>query len=128
MIRFVFALFLFSAMMTTAHADDPKEVSVIDLCRDMSLIAKDIMTARQNREPISEVLPATSKQMQKWAAKHLRKMDLQTAEELSAPMVMAAYDVNAYPDGSTWREKRRDAIRDFENEAFEQCYEEWTSE
>ena len=128
MTRVTVALFLLLALMITAQADEPEEVSTIDLCRDISLIAKDIMTARQEKQPMSEVLPAAIKKLQKWAAKYGREMGSQEAEEMSAPLFMAAYDVPAYPDGSAWNSERRDAIRDFENEAFEGCYEKWTSE
>ena len=125
MTRVTVTLILFAALMINAQAEEP---SVIDLCRDLSLVAKEVMTAKQEMEPMSEVLPATMKQLQKWAAKYGLEMNSQDAEELSAPLVMAAYDVRDYPDGSAWNEERQDAIRNFENESFEECYEKWTSE
>ena len=128
MTRVTVVLFLLPALMIAAQADEPEEVSAIDLCRDLSLVAKYVMTARQDKEPMSEVLPAASKQIQNWAATYGLEMDSQKAEEMSAPLVITAYDVRAYPDGSQWNPERRDVIRDFENEIFEQCYEEFTSE
>jgi hypothetical protein len=128
MTRLGLALLFFAALMLAANADEPDDFSAIEVCRDFSLIARDVMTARQNKEPMSEILPATIKRFQKWAEEYGREMSSQEAEEMSAPLVMAAYDATAYPDGSPWNGKRQDAIRDFENDMFEQCYEEWTSE
>ena len=54
-------------------------------------------------------------------------MDSEDAEEGAASLVIGAYDVAAYPSTSAWNPERKDAIRDFENEVFEECYEQWTS-
>ena len=126
--RYAALILILLAGIVSAQADEPDEISAIEICRDISLIAKDVMTARQNKEPMSEILPATIKQLQKWAEKYGQEMSSQAAEDIAAPLVIGAYDVGAYPDGSAWNPERREAIHDFENDFFEECYEGWTSE
>ena len=49
-------------------------------------------------------------------------------EEMAATLVIPAYDRCAYPSDSAWNPEREDAIRDFEDEQFEECYEGLTSD
>jgi hypothetical protein len=128
MTRLSVALSLFAVLVLSAQADGPDEVSGIDVCRDLSLVAKNVMTARQEKRPMSEVLPDAIKQMEDWAKKYGIEMDSINLEEAAAALVIPAYDMGAYPSSSSWNPERKDAIRDFENEIFEDCYEEWMSE
>ncbi len=128
MTRLTVALSCFALLTLTAQADGPDEISGIDFCRDFSLIAKEVMTARMDKRAMSEVLPYAIKQVEEWARKYGLEMDSKDAEEGGAKLVMAAYEIGAYPSTSNWNPERKDAIRDFENEIFEECYETRTSD
>ena len=123
MSRSVVVLFFLASLWLAAPADAADEVSGIDLCRDFSLIDKNVMTARQKKQPMSETLPNTIKRIEDWAKKYGIEMDSKDVEEGAALMVMPAYDRAAYPSDSNWNPERQDAIRDFENAVFEGCYE-----
>ena len=109
-------------LATTAFADD--EVSEIDLCREASLIANQVMTARQQNRPMSETLSKTIDQFKVWGDKYSLEMDMEEAEEGAAAMVMAAYEVMI----STNDEFRQDSVIEFENDIFKECYKGLTSE
>jgi hypothetical protein len=116
-------VFFLASLWLASPADAADDVSDIDICRDFSLIAKNVMTARQKKQPMSETLPNTIKQMKDWVKKYGLEMDSKDVEEGAALMVMPAYDIAAYPSDSNWNPERQDAIRDFENMFFEGCYE-----
>ena len=122
MSRLVVVIFFLASLWPAAPADAADEISGIDICRDFSLIAKNVMTARQKKQPMSETLPDTIKQIEDWAKKYGIEMDAKDVEEGAALMVMPAYDMAAYPSDSNWNPERQDAIRDFENASFEGCY------
>ena len=128
MSRPVVVLFFLASLWLAAPADAADEVSAIDICRDFSLIAKNVMTARQKKQPMSETLPNTIKQIEDWAKKYGTEMDSKDVEEGAVLMVMPAYDRRAYRSDSNWNPERQDAIRDFENEHFEECYKGLTSD
>lgn len=107
-------------LATTAYADD--EVSKIDVCRDFSIIAKEIMTARQKKRPMSESLPIAIDRIEDWAEEY--EFDAEKAEEMAAALVMAAYKSTSYDV----EELRRDEIGEFENLHFEECYKGLTSD
>ncbi len=77
-------------LVTTTHAGD--ELQSIEICTDMSLIARQVMIARQQDRPMSSTLPETTNQIKKWGDKYGLEMDLDEAEEMAADMVMAAYE------------------------------------
>ena len=47
---------------------------------------------------------------------------------MAAKLTIHAYDTFALPVGSSFDDNRQDAISDFEDEYFESCYTELTSE
>ncbi len=115
--------FLVSLLLAApAYADD--EVSEIDVCRDYSIIAKDIMTARQKNRPMSETLPFARDRIKDWADKIGLEMDLEEAEKNAAILVMDAYDRPVYQVDTL----AQGAISDFENVYFEECYTGLTSD
>ncbi len=77
-------------LVTTTHAGD--ELQPIEICTGMSLIARQVMIARQQDRPMSSTLPETTNQIKKWGDKYGLEMDLDEAEEMAADMVMAAYE------------------------------------
>ena len=109
-------------LATTAYAVD--EFSSIDFCKDLSIIAKEIMTARQQNRPMSETLPRGTDRVKEWGDRYGLEMDMEEAEEAAAGMVMAAYEVMI----STNEEFRQDRVTDFENGIFKECYKELTSD
>jgi len=122
MSRPVFVLFFLASLWLALPADAADEVSEIDFCRDLSLIARDVMTARQKKMPMSETLPNAIKLIEDWAEKYGIEMNSEEIEETAAMLVVPAYDGTAWPRGSLYNEERQDAISDFENQAFEGCY------
>ena len=120
--RLTVVLLLAASQWLAALADAADEVSEIDVCRDFSLIANKVMTARQKKKPMSETLPNAIKQVEEWAKKYGIEMDSDDVEEGAALLVIPAYDKRTYPRDSAWNQERQDAIRDFENEHFEECY------
>ena len=119
-----FTLAVLSSLLlaTTAYADD--EVDEIDICREFSLIAKEIMTARQDDKPMSETLPIAIDRFRDWADKYGFEMDMEDAEEFAAEMVMAAYESSP----SFGEEHQRRRISEFENSHFGECYKGLTSD
>ncbi len=128
MARPVVVLSLLASLLLAAPADAVDGVSEIDVCRDFSLIAKEVMTARQKKRPMSETLPKTVKQIESWAEKYGLTMDSEKVEEAAAMLVIPAYDRFAWPSGSGYNENRQNAISDFENHHFEECYTALTSD
>jgi len=111
------AIVLMSLLLaTTAHADD--EFGPIDFCRDVSLIANQVMTARQQNRPMSETIPKATNRFKDWSDKYGFDMDMDETEEVAADMVMAAYGQVISPVENY----KRLEITDFENIVFEECY------
>ena len=139
----------FSAMFllllgSSAFADT--ELDSIEFCKDLSILAREVMVARQNDRPMSEVLPTAIKRMQKVYEDALsrelgvdlddalsalealgtdemeikeKKEELEdAAREAAKLLLVAAYDVPSYSTPGN----QKDAINDFENEFFEGCY------
>ena len=104
-------------LATTAHADD--EFGPIDFCRDISLIANQVMTARQQNRPMSETIPKATNRIKDWSDKYGFDMDMHENEEAAADMVMAAYRKMISPV----EDYKRLNITDFENVVFQECYE-----
>lgn len=112
-------VFLILALLTCgiqAYADD--EISKIDVCREFSLIAKDVMAARQKSRPMSETLPQAIERVKAWAEKYVLELDSKKAEEMAAALVLPAYLNEEYPSSSTFDESRQRQISEFENFHF----------
>jgi hypothetical protein len=116
--------FLMSLMLTPqVFADDG--FSTIDVCKSFSLIAKDIMVARQKDRPMSETLPFARDRIKKWADKFGFDLEIKEAEQMAAELVMAAYDRPSFDmDGGNAPHE----INSFENLHFEECYKGLTSD
>ena len=118
----VLLLLLSPLLASPANADD--EVQPIEICRDFSFIAKEIMTARQMDKPMSENLPNARDLVKGWADKYGLAVDMEEAEKTAADMVMDAYVKASYDIEGL----QQDQIGDFENSYFRACYTELTSE
>ena len=117
----VVLLYLLLLLAVPAYAVD--EVSEIDFCRDLSIIAKEIMTARQMDKPMSETLPVAVDRFREMVIGYGGEEDLEDTEEMTeaiAPLVMAASDIPLWSIESM----QRNAISTFENTAFGECYKE----
>jgi len=121
----IFAFLLVSLLLATvAYADD--EASPMGVCKDLSIIAREIMTARQEDKPMSETLPAALKLFRDMADSYEVEWveEAKEAEEGIVELVMAAYDLPSYPvEVLQTRE-----ISEFENEVFAECYKGATSD
>ncbi len=113
----------------TAYADD--EVSNLDYCKDLSIIAKEIMTARQMDKPMSETLPLAVDRLRDMFVEYGRELDSDETEkitEMIAPLVMAAYESSSYPSDSAFEDARRKEISEFENMIFAECFKGTTAD
>ena len=124
MIRHVVALSFLASLFLALPVIAADEVSEIDICRDFSLVAKDVMTARQKKRPMSATLPIARARIKAWADKYGREVDMEEAEDWAADIVIRAYRGSAYDIP----ELQRDRIADFENSYFEECYTQLTSD
>ena len=124
MIRHVVVLSFLASLFLAARADAVDDFSEIDVCTSFSLIAKDVMIARQKDKPMSQTLPLARDRIKKWADKFGFGVDLKEAEEQAAQLVMAAYDRPSYGSGGN----AQDQISDFENDYFKECYKGLTSD
>ena len=124
----IFAFLLVSLLLATvAYADD--EASPMGVCKDLSIIAREIMTARQEDKPMSETLPAALKLFRDMADSYEVEWDEEAkeakeAEEGIVELVMAAYDLPSYPI----EELQTREISEFENEVFAERYKGATSD
>ena len=114
------SLSLFLAVQT--FADD--DFSEIDVCKDFSEIARDIMIARQKDKPMSETLPIARDRIKKWADKWGFPLDIEGAEDRAAQLVMEAYDQPSWGTGGNAQRE----ISNYENRYFSECYKGLTSE
>ncbi len=122
MTRYWTAAALLSLLLAmTAHAED--ELKPVDFCTDLSLVANQVMKARQRDRPMSETLPMAKNRIKSWGDKYGLEMDMDEAEEMAAEMVMAAYEEMISTDPF-----KRQRTTEFENAFFKQCYEEATSD
>ena len=123
MFRQVPLLGVFTLLLATAaQADD--EIPPIDVCRDFSFVARDVMTARQKDRPMSETIPNATNLIKRWADKYRLAVDMEEAEEQAADLVMDAYLKASYDV----EELQRDQISEFEDSYFKACYRELTSD
>ena len=116
---------LLAAPMLAIADDEPaiKEPSALDICRDLSHIAREVMQYRQKDRPMSEALVRATGRLKEWGKSFGKEMTTQEAEEMAAPFVMAAYEVRISTPPF-----QPEAITAFENEVFQECYVEWTSD
>ena len=123
MTRYWTAAALLSLLLAmTAHAED--ELKPVDFCTDLSLVANQVMKARQQDRPMSETLPMAKNRIKSWGDKYGLEMDMDEAEEMAAEMVMAAYE-EMISSGDEFKQQR---TTEFENTIFKECYEEATSD
>ncbi len=122
MTRYWTAAALLSLLLAmTAHAED--ELKPVDFCTDLSLVANQVMKARQRDRPMSETLPMAKNRIKSWGDKYGLEIDMDEAEEMAAEMVMAAYEKMISTDAF-----KKQTTTEFENAFFKQCYEEATSD
>lgn len=122
MTRYWTAAALLSLLLAmTAHAED--ELKPVDFCTDLSLVANQVMKARQKDRPMSETLPMAKNRIKSWGDKYGLEMDIDEAEAIAAEMVMAAYEEMISTDPF-----KKQTTTEFENAFFKQCYEEATSD
>jgi len=117
------AIVLMSILLaTTALADD--DVRPLEFCRDLSLIANQVMIARQRDKPMSETIPIATDRLIQLTKKYGREIELDEAEELAAGMVMDAYreSIEIFDDD------KKLEVTEFENDVFKECYEQATSD
>lgn len=108
-------------LAATAHADD--EVSPISVCTDFSIMAREVMTARQKDKPMSESLPMAKNLVKRWGEKYGLEIPMDEAEKIAAEVVMAAYTAIISTDPF-----KKETITEFENGVFAECYKEMTSD
>jgi hypothetical protein len=106
----------------TAHADD--EITMMDVCTGLSLIAEQVMISRQQDRPMSEALPETTDLLKDLGDKYGREEDMLKLEKMAAILVMSAYEETISPV----EKYRRMKITAFENANFKACYESWASD
>ena len=122
MTRYWTAAALLSLLLAmTAHAED--ELKPVDFCTDLSLVANQVMKARQQDRPMSETLPMAKNRIKSWGDKYGLEMDMDEAEQIAAEMVMTAYEKMISTDAF-----KKQTTTEFENAFFKQCYEEATSD
>mgnify|MGYP001546692505 CR=1 FL=1 len=140
LICLAFFLFLSPSHAQDEAADLDQETFAIDLCRYMSIFARDIMTARQKHNPMSEVLPDTLNLLSEFpngvegaTGEFLQSVEFvagkepdgmlfgieRTLEPAITELVKMAYDRPTYETSVNQRKE----INDFENDTFESCYE-----
>ena len=127
----VFLISLLPLLAVPAHADDTDPAEAIEHCTVISLIARDVMAARQVAQPMSTVLPEAIKRFEEWMVSLGFEPGPDTADAADAAnkMVVHAYSISAYPsDGAPYEMKRNEEIAQFENEYFSECYTRLTSE
>ena len=121
-------LMLTATLLLTLPATASETWQVVDLCRDLSLIARDVMSERQDRQVMSDVLPDTADRVEEWVRKYKLPFDTDEIKELAAIITMEAFESSLFPPGSNWNIDRADAISSFENGYFEACFEEWSED
>jgi hypothetical protein len=137
-------------LATTTYGQDEDfgwdiENSGIEYCKWVSIIARDIMTARQQGKPMSETLPFALDRIRDFpedmgldVEELSEDMDEEKKAEMLAvlenfyqgikpiitELVMRVYEAPAY----TFEENQRTAISELENATFAQCYEGYEEE
>ena len=117
-----------------------------ETCKWMSILARDIMIARQQDKPMSETLPYALDRLNDFPNDMIDLIDPETSEDLDdvelavmevafgtvsqefkpmiTQLVMGTYEVPTYDSQGL----RRDAISDAENTIFAGCYTEYEEE
>ena len=128
MSRPLVVLSILASLWLAAPAGADDEVSAVEVCREYSFIARDVMTKRQNKAPMSATLPFAIAQIEKWVEKYGFEMNSEKVEEGAAILVLPAYEFREYPNDRIYDEDRQRVISDFENRHFGTCYESMTSD
>lgn len=114
--RYISVLVFSSILLVSqTYADD--EVSPIEFCKELSIIAKEVMTARQMDQPMSETLPFAQTLFRSLAIKLGREVD-EEIDEAIVGLVMGAYEKPSYDMPAL----QQSEINDFENLVFAECY------
>jgi hypothetical protein len=140
LICLAFVLFLTPSYAQDEVNDLGPETFAIDLCRYVSIFARDIMIARQKHKPMSEVLPDALNRLSEFpngvegaTGEFLQSIEYVAGKEpggflsefernlkpLITELVKRAYDLPTYGTSGN----QRDAINEFENGSFESCYQ-----
>ena len=140
------AVLLSLLLATTTYGQDEdvgfdSQTFDIEYCKWISILARDIMKARQQHTPMSETLPLALDRFGEFPMEvvglfvpELEDLDDEEQAELRAglkavlqkwkplitQMVMAAYEAPAFDSEVL----QRDAISDYENTFFAECYAE----
>jgi len=148
------AILLSLLLTTTAYAQDEDayfemEDFGIEYCKWVSILAKDVMTARQQDKPMSETLPYALDRLNDFPKDMIELIAPESSEDLDdlddveqaevealfdpvfqelkpfiTQMVMAAYEVPTFSTGGN----QRDLISEFENTFFAGCYTDYEEE
>ena len=152
MTKYATAALLLLLLATTTYGQDEDtglgiEDFGIEYCKWMSILAKEIMTARQKDKPMSETLPFALDRLRDFPkdmgvdieelSEELELEEEEQAEILAefepffqemkpiiTQLVMGAYKAPVF----TCEETQRGWISDFENAAFASCYEGYEEE
>ena len=103
--------------MLVSQTDADDEVSPIEFCKELAIIAKEVMTARHIDQPMSETLPVAQTRFRSLAIKLGSEVGEETDEAIVG-LVMEAYEKPSY-DLATLQQSE---INDFENLVFAECY------
>ena len=121
-------LILFSQIFaTTAYGQDDVDKKIFEKCKWVAQVAKEIMTARQREQPMSETLAFKLDQVRELLGETADMDDLNDSqleqlkvmEQGLTEMVMGAYETPL----ATSDEDRRELVNSAEVAAFTGCYE-----
>ena len=138
MTKYATAVLLSLLIATTTYGQDEDASLGIELCRWVSILAKEVMTARQKDTPMSETLPFALDRIKDFPndmgilgeelgeeerAEMLAEFEnsFQEMKPIITQLVMGAYEAPAF----TYEEYQRTAISEFENATFASCYQGW---
>ena len=110
----IFSLLVLPMLVTPVDAAE--QTAEIDICREFSLIANEVMTARQMDRPMSETLPAAQKRYRDLLEDHEVEVD-EEADERISELVIGAYEMTSFD----MVELQNSMISEFENDAFAEC-------
>ena len=114
-------------LATTTYGQDEFDNLEIESCKLVSIVAKEVMTARQKGQPMSETLPSAIDRFKDLIGEIGVEIDdlggeeqeaLKELEQVIAQLVMGAYEAPPFTDENA----QRMTINHFENAAFAECY------
>jgi len=114
-------------LATISYGLDEFDNLEVESCKLVSIVAKEIMTARQEGQPLSETLPSAInrfKELLEEIGVDVSVLEaeipgeLKELEQAIAQLAMGAYEVPPFSNENA----QRDAIDYYENTAFSECY------